>query len=324
MQLLRTPDARFVGLPGFPFAPHYLELLSRGSRIRVHYLDEGDPAGPVVVLLHGQPSWSYLYRKMIPPLASAGARVIAPDLVGFGRSDKPTSLADHTYRLHEDWLAASLFEHLGLRQITLFAQDWGGLLGLRLVAFHPERFRRVMIANTGLPPGGSDSNFTPGDEPRRWTTLLGTRIWQLFARHSPVFPVGRLAQSLASESTLSAEEVAAYVAPFPGRSYTAGPRAMPGLIPTRADSAEGQRNRLAWAQLGTFARPFRTAFSEEDPTTRMMPNLDTHFQKHVPGARGQRHVRIAGAGHFLQEDKGELVAEELLKFIAETEPIPRP
>ncbi|MEX1279772.1 MAG: haloalkane dehalogenase [Acidimicrobiia bacterium] len=320
MDLLRTPEDRFDGLTDYPFEPHWLEIPFEGRTIRMHHLDEGDPDGEVVVLLHGEPSWSFLYRKVIPPLVAAGHRVIAPDLVGFGKSDKPTTIGDYTYDRQVTWLRMALFDLLDLSDITLYAQDWGGLLSLRLVAFEPERFARVMIANTGLPAGG-DSNFVPADGPRRLLPHLGARAWKLFARWTPVFPIGRMAQALASESRLTPEVRAGYDAPFPSNRYKAGARAMPQLIPLDGDSPDARTNREAWARLGEFDKPFRTAFSDRDHAARMLP-VDEYFQAHVPGAAGQRHVTIHDAGHFLQEDQGPTVAAEILAFMAEN-PLPQ-
>jgi haloalkane dehalogenase len=316
MEILRTPDDRFRALSGYDFQPHYLEVPQDGQSLRMHYLDEGDPAGDVVVLLHGQPSWSYLYRHVIPPLAAEGYRVIAPDLIGFGRSDKPSRIEDHTYDRQETWLRTALFDVLALRDVTLYAHDWGGLLGLRIVAFQPERFARVMVANTGLPVGGKDSNFTPGDHPRLLMATIGTKVWQTFARAWPDFPVGRMAKMLAREKKLTAAEMAGYDAPFPSRAYKAAVRAMPQLIPTDPASSDTLRNREAWARLAGFDRPFRTAYGDKDDATRILP-VDQNVQAHVRGAAGQRHVRIPNAGHFLQEDQPELVARELIAFVRE-------
>ncbi len=316
MELVRTPASRFVDLPEYPFAENYLEIPFKERRIRMHYVDEGGPSAETVVLLHGEPSWSFLYRKVIPPLVAAGRRVIAPDLVGFGKSDKPTRISDFTYARQEEWLRAALFDVLGLSDITVYGQDWGGLLSLRLVAFHPERFARVMMANTGLPAGGKDSNFLPGDAPRKPLVYLGIRTWQTFARYIPVFPIGFLAQQLASETKLSATVRYGYRAPFPSNRYMAGPRAMPGLIPTDRESEASRRNREAWQSLARFDKPFRTAFSDKDVAVNLLPVART-MQDHVPGATGQRHVTIPNAGHFLQEDRGELVARELNSFIDE-------
>ncbi len=318
VEILRTPDGRFADLPGYDFGPNYLEIPFEGQRLRMHYVDEGARASAdqeTVLLVHGEPSWSYLYRRMIPVLLAAGHRVVAPDLIGFGRSDKPARITDYTYDRQVAWLRAGMFEILGLRDVTLFCQDWGGLLSLRLVAFEPDLFARVMVANTGLPVGGPDSNFVPGDGPRLRAASVFATMWQGFARRSPVFPVGRLAQQLASESRLTKAEMAAYDAPFPSDRYKAGPRAMPQLIPTRPDSPDSVTNREAWRRLADFDRPFRTGFGAQEPTLRFVA-VDEHFQRHVKGATGQRHERFPSAGHYLQEDAGERVAASLNEFIA--------
>lgn len=315
MQIIRTPARRFENLTGYPFAENYLEIPFENQHIRMHYLDEGDKEGETVVLLHGEPSWSYLYRKVIPPLVRTGRRVIVPDLIGFGKSDKPTRMSDYIYDRQVSWLRTALFEILNLRDVTLFAQDWGGLLSLRLVAFEPERFARVMVANTGLPVGGKDSNFVPDDAPRKLSAFLGAKIWQAAARWTPNFPVGRMAQAL-TDTKLPPNVIAGYAAPFPDNRYKAGVRAMPQLIPLNPNTPDSQKNREAWQRLARFDKPFRTAFSDKEPTMTMLP-VDTFFQRHVKGAAGQRHVIIRDAHHFLQEDKGEIVAKELDAFIAE-------
>ena len=317
MDIIRTPAVRFENLSGYPFAEHYLELPFEGQQLLMHYLDEGDKdAAETVVLLHGEPSWSYLYRKVISPLVAAGHRVIAPDLIGFGKSDKPTRIRDYTYDRQETWLRTALFDVIKLNNVTLFAQDWGGLLALRIVAFGPEHFARVMIANTALPAGGKDSNFVPGDAPRKTAVTFGAYTWKIFARWTPVFPIGKMAQTLASETKLSAQVRAGYDAPFPSNAYKAGARAMPQLIPLNPDTPDARRNREAWARLAEFDKPFRTAFSDGDFQMKMLP-LDKVFQRHIKGAVGQHHVIIPNAGHFLQEDRPELVAEEFNAFIAE-------
>jgi haloalkane dehalogenase len=316
MDIVRTPASRFEGLEEYPFADNYLEVPFGNQQLRMHYVDEGDKAGETVVLVHGEPSWSYQYRKFVPPLVKAGCRVIAPDLIGFGKSDKPTRIDDYTYDRQEDSLRTALFDVLELKDITLFCMDWGGLLSLRLVAFEPERFARVMVSNTGLPVGGKDSNFLPDDAPRKLIGLVGARIWQAFARWAPVFPVGRLAQQLASKSELSAEVVAGYDAPFPSNRYKAGVRAMPQRIPLDPKTPDSKRNREAWRRLADFDKPFRTAFSEHDACMKMLP-VDTFYHRHVRGAQNQRHVVIPDAGHFLQEDNGDRVVQELIAFIAE-------
>jgi len=296
MRFLRTPDEGFRDLPGWPFAPRYADLPSGdGALLRMHFVDEGPREAPVVLLLHGEPSWAYLYRKMIPVLLGAGLRAVAPDLVGFGRSDKPAERSDYTYQRHVDWMRAFV-RGLGLRSVTLFAQDWGGLIGLRLVAEDPDRFSRVVAANTFLPTG---------DEP------LGAAFdaWRRFSQEVPVFPTGRILQG-ATTTELPPEVVAAYDAPFPDESYKAGARQFPTLVPARPDDPAAEPNRRAWAVLERFEKPFLTAFSDSDPITRGGERV---FQARVPGARGREHPTIQGAGHFLQEDRGE----ELGKLVAE-------
>lgn len=301
MKILRTPDERFANLPGYPFAPHYLNVPDgEGGALRVHYVDEGPSTARPVLLLHGEPSWSYLYRKMIPIIAGAGHRVIAPDLVGFGKSDKPADRADYTFQRHVDWMT-SVLEQLDLREITLFGQDWGALIGLRLVAEHPDRFARVIIGNGGLPTG---------DGPVSEAFLR----WQTFSQTSPTFDIGRIIQG-GTVTTLPDEVVAAYDAPFPDDSYKAGARAFPSLVPTSPDDPAAPANRKAWEVLGRWEKPFLTTFSDSDPITRGGERV---LQARIPGAKGQPHTTIAGAGHFLQEDKGEELARVIVEFIKST------
>lgn len=309
MRVLRTPEERFADLPGFHFRPHYVEVPTGepaggagAERLRVHYLDEGPAdAAETVLCLHGEPSWSFLYRKMVPVLVAAGHRVVAPDLVGFGRSDKPADRRDYTYARHVEWLRAALFDRLDLRGVTLVCQDWGGLLGLRLVAEHPERFRRVVAANTGLPTG---------DE-RPTKAFLD---WQRFSQEAARLPIGAIVDG-ATTSNLPPEVVAAYDAPFPDERYKEGARQFPALVPTTPDDPASDANRRAWQMLRAFERPFLCAFSDGDPITR---GADRLFTTAVPGAAGQPHVTIAGGGHFLQEDKGEALAAVVADFIGRT------
>jgi haloalkane dehalogenase len=301
MDVLRTPDDRFVGLPDFPFRPHYVEVDSgTGATLRIHYLDEGPADGEVVLLLHGEPSWSYLYRWMIPVLADAGLRAVAIDLVGFGRSDKPARRDDYTYQAHVDWTWAAI-EAIGLSGITLVCQDWGGLIGLRLVGEHPERFARVVAANTMLPTG----DHHPGE---------AFLAWQRFSQETPDFPVGKVVNG-GCVSTLSPEVIAAYDAPFPDDTYKAGARQFPLLVPTSPDDPAASANRAAWEVLAGFDRPFLCAFSDSDPMTR---GADAVLNKLIPGARDQTPVTIVEAGHFLQEDKGRELAEVVVAFVAAT------
>lgn len=274
----RTPDDRFTALPDFPFEPHYREL---ASSLRVHYIDEGPRDGPPVLMMHGEPSWCFLYRKMIPPVAAAGFRVLAPDLIGFGKSDKPTSKDDYTYARHVAWMQ-EWFEALGLRDAILACQDWGSLVGLRLVAAMPDRFAGVVLSNGGLPEGQ--------DPPAAFAA------WRRFSRWSPVFPIGGILQR-ATKRDLSPAEVAAYDAPFPTRASKAGARIFPSLVPLGPNEAVPDQKR-AWAVLETFDKPFTCAFSDGDPITR---GGDAAFRERVPGAAKGSHRTLKG-GHFIQED----------------------
>lgn len=274
----RTPDDRFAGLPDFPFAPHYREL---GEGLRVHYLDEGPRHGPPVLMMHGEPSWCFLYRKMISGVVGAGFRVLAPDLVGFGRSDKPTGKSDFSYARHVAWMREWL-ESLDLDRIVLACQDWGSLVGLRLVAAMPERFAAVVLSNGGLPEGQ--------DPPPAFAA------WKRFSRYSPVFPIGRILQR-ATTRKLTDGEVAAYDAPFPTRASKAGARIFPSLVPLGPNEAIPDQ-KAAWKVLEKFDKPFTCAFSDADPITR---GGDEPFRRRVPGARHDLHRTLKG-GHFIQED----------------------
>ncbi len=297
MELLRTPDERFANLPDYPFAPHYVEV----DGVRIHYLDEGPANAAPVLLMHGEPSWSYLYRKMIPIIRAAGHRVIAPDLVGFSRSDKPAQREDYTYQRHVDWMRG-LLEQLDLKQITLVGQDWGGLIGLRLAAEHEERFARIVAANTGLPTG---------DHPMGEAFVR----WQQFSQQVPDFHAGGIVRG-ACVSELAPEVIAAYDAPFPDDKYKAGARQFPMLVPNRPDDPAAPANRKAWEVFMRWEKPFLTAFSDSDPITR---GSDLLFQKLIPGTKGQPHTTIVGGGHFLQEDKGPELAQVIVDFLARTQ-----
>lgn len=310
VKLLRTPDERFQNLEGYDFAPSYVEVPTGegdggnggdSESLRIHYVDVGPRDGPVVLLLHGEPSWSYLYRTMIPPLVEGGYRVIAPDLPGFGRSDKPVAAADYTYQRFVDWMRTALFTELDLSGITLVCQDWGGLIGLRLVAEHPERFARYVVANTGLPTG----DVAPSK---------AFLAWQKFSQETPDFDVGTVI-AMATTTDLSSDVVAGYGAPFPDDSYKAGARIFPSLVPTSPDDPAAEANRAAWAKLGELDMPVLTAFSDQDPITG---GGDKLFHDHVRGAQGQAHTTIVGGGHFLQEDRGPELADVVLAFIAAT------
>ncbi len=302
MRHVRTPDERFANLPGYSYEPHYADIAdTEGGRLRMHYLDEGPRDAAPVLLLHGEPSWSYLYRKMIPILVDAGHRVVAPDLIGFGKSDKPLEVTDYSYARHVTWTSELIFDVLNLDHMTFFGQDWGGLIGLRLVAAKPERFDRVVTGNTGLPRG--DGKATEA-----------FLAWQKFSRESPKFDIGALVNG-GSLQRLSADEVAAYDAPFPDDTYKSGARIFPSFVPVDETFPEVAENRAAWEALRTFTKPWLCTFSDKDPITA---GGDALFLREVPGTAGQPHVTISDAGHFLQENKGEELAHVIVNFIAST------
>jgi haloalkane dehalogenase len=300
VQYLRTPDSCFKDLAEFDYAPHYVQLDDfEGANLRMHYVDEGPKNGPVILALHGEPTWCYLYRKMLNPLIAAGYRVIVPDLIGFGRSDKPAKRSDYTYQRHLDWLRSAITQ-LKLANITLVCQDWGGLLGLRLVAEHPDWFARVLAANTMLPTG----DHAPGEAFLKW---------KAFSQEVAEFPVSGIIKG-ATVTPLSPAVLAAYDAPFPEEHYKAGVRQFPLLVPVTPDDPQSAANREAWQVLQQWHKPFLTAFSDQDPVTA---GGDKIMQKLIPGTRGQKHTTIAQGGHFLQEDQGEKLAAVLLQFITD-------
>ncbi len=303
MQVVRTPDDRFASLPDFAFAPHYVDIVdpADATPLRVHHLDEGPADAPIVLLMHGEPSWSFLYRHMIPPLVAAGYRCIAPDLIGFGRSDKPAHRDDYTYARHVEWMRQTLFDQLELRGITLVCQDWGGLVGLRLAAEHSDRFARLVLANTGLPTGDHGANEA-------------FKAWQKFSQETETFPVGMIING-GCTSDLTADVIAAYDAPFPDESYKEGARQFPLLVPSTPDDPAAADQRTAWESLARFDRPVLCAYSDRDPITKggSKPFLDL-----VPGAAGQPHTTIEGGGHFLQEDCGPALAQVVIDFMAAT------
>ena len=306
MEALRTPDDRFVNLPGWPYAPQYTTIASGVSgdstTLRIAHIDEGPRDSAATVLcMHGEPSWSYLYRKMIPVFVAAGHRVVAPDLIGFGRSDKPVERRDYTYERHvawmSDWLTSNDLSHL-----TLVCQDWGGLIGLRLVAAFPERFDRVVVANTFLPVG----DRPPSD---------AFMAWRNYSQTVPEFKVGRIVEGGCARRPLAPEVVAAYDAPFPDDRFKAGARVFPTLVPISTDDPSSKANIAAWQVLERFDKPVLTAFSDADPVTK---GGDRGFQQRVPGTSGQPHTTIVNAGHFLQEDAGEELAHVVNDFVART------
>jgi len=295
MDFVRTPDERFSGLVDWPYEPHYLNVpAGDGTELRMAHVDEGD--GPVMLLLHGESTWSYLYHRMIPPLVAAGFRVVAPDLIGFGRSDKPTRPEAYSYQSHVDWLESWLLQ-LDLQGVTLFCQDWGGLLGLRVVAAHPDRFDRVVASNTWLPTG---------DE-RPTEAFLN---WQSYAANAPRLPIAKILQN-STVKEIPDEVLAGYEAPFPDDIYMVGAKVFPSLVPTSPNDPAVPANRRAWEVLATWEKPFLTAFADSDPITR---GGDRGFQKRIPGAQGLDHRIIEGAGHFIQEDAGEELASLLIDF----------
>lgn len=298
MKTLRTPDDRFRNLPDYPFYPNYVEVSDgEGGSLRIHYVDEGPKEGVPVLLMHGEPSWSYLYRKMILIILDAGHRAVAPDLVGFGRSDKPTERSHYTYQRHVDWMQNWL-EKIGLNKITLVCQDWGGLIGLRLVANNPDLFARVVVANTGLPTG---------DTPMPAAFLN----WRKFSLEVPDFDAGAII-TMGCLKPVPQDIASAYNAPFPDDTYKEGARIFPSLVPIEPNDPASQANRKAWDVLSRFDKPFLTAFSDGDPITRGGEEI---FKKRVPGTKDQPHTTIKGGGHFLQEDCAEEFAEVIVDFI---------
>ncbi len=297
MEALRTPECRFDNLTGYPFAAHHVEVAAPGTGpLRMHYVDEGPAEGPPVVLLHGEPTWSYLYRTMIPPLADAGRRVLAPDLIGFGRSDKPTRIEDYTYLRHVDWVT-SWFESLDLTGVTLFVQDWGSLIGLRIAAEQGHRIDRIVVANGFLPSA-------------QLTTPLVFRLGRALARYSPVLPAAGRMVAVGTVTKVSADVRAGYDAPFPDASFQAGVRAFPRLVPTSPDDPAVPANRAAWDALARWDKPFLAVFGTRDP---ILGRSDRPLIDHVPGAAGQPHARING-GHFVQEDCGPELAARVLAW----------
>lgn len=293
MNVVRTPEQRFDRLPGYPWPPRYVPL----GELRMHYVEDGPADASPVLLLHGEPTWSYLYRKMIPLFSAAGYRAIAPDLIGFGRSDKPTALADYSYQRHVDW-TLGFIEALDLWDITLVCQDWGSLIGLRLAAEHAERFARIAVGNGFLPTAAAGQNVP-----------IAFRLWRAFARYSPWFPIGRIVQA-GSASRLPPDVVAAYDAPFPDDRYKAGTRAFPRLVPTQESDPAVPANRAAWAALGQWQKPVLTVFGTLDP---ILGAADLPLQQQIPGAQGQPHARLR-AGHFIQEDRGEEWARRIVDW----------
>jgi haloalkane dehalogenase len=293
LKLLSTPDERFENLPDFPFEPHYIEV----DGIKIHYLDEGSTQSEVILLMHGEPSWCFLYRHMIPILLKGGFRIIAPDLVGFGRSDKPTEQKDHTYRKHVYWMTKVILS-LDLKNITLFCQDWGSLIGLRVAIENQDRFKRIVLSNGGLPTGE-----------QRMSDAFSN--WREFSRTATKFYIGRVIQG-GTVKKLSRDVLKAYEAPFPDDSFKAGARILPSLVPISKDDPEHEINKNAIELFKKWEKPFLTAFSDSDPITK---GGDRFWQTNIPGARNQKHTTIKDASHFVQEEKGPELAELIIEFI---------
>jgi len=314
-EVVRTPEERFANLSDYPFAPHYVESLG----YRIHYVDEGPRDGEVILLLHGQPSWSYLYRHMIPPLAEAGYRVIAPDFVGFGKSDKPLRQSDYSYQMHVD-VMTEFVHQLDLQGITMFAQDWGGPIGLRLVAEDPDRFARIMISNTGLPAADGLQGWLGFPIFRALVWLEGSpetladengefsfTRWVAWSRTIEPYDYEGLFQA-GTERELTPEELAGYSAPFPNESYQAGARIFPYLVPSQLrEGAAAMRDVYA-----NWDKPFLTAFGDSDPVTG---GMDVVWHDTVPGAQGQPHTTVENAGHFIQEDQPDELVRIMTEFI---------
>lgn len=304
MEILRTPDECFVDLPDWSFAPTYTEVpVVEGSNehLRIHHVDvsSGASSGETVLCMHGEPSWGFLYRRMIPTLVAAGHRVVVPDLVGFGRSDKPSETSDYTYERHVRWMSEWLVAN-DLSNLTLVCQDWGGLIGLRLATSFTDRFARIVIANTGLPTG---------DPPPNEAFLA----WRQFSQTTPVFKTSSIIQGGCATKPLAPEVLAAYDAPYPDESFKAGARIFPTLVPASLEDPSSSANIAAWKVLESWTKPFSCAFSDQDPVTR---NGEWAFRRVVPGAETSLHTTIEGAGHFLQEDRGPELAAFVNSVIA--------
>jgi haloalkane dehalogenase len=338
MKTLRTPDERFRDLPDFPFEPHYTDVPDgEGGTLRIHHVDAGPKSGEIVVCMHGQPTWSYLYRHMIPVLNAAGLRVLAPDLVGYGRSDKPAAREDYSYERQVAWGNAWLLAN-DVRGATLVCQDWGGLIGLRMAAEHPDRFARVVVANTALPaPNEMPADVAEALREFRRTMAAPTMAemaqalgnpdrsnpgpgrsfayWQKWAWETPDIPIGLLIAGIADGRALSPAEIAAYDAPFPSPEYKMGPRAMPMQVPLLPDDPALPGNLRAWQVFEKWDKPFLCAFSDNDPVTA---GADAAFLARIPGTKGQPHTTIQGGGHFLQEGRGAQLAKVVADFVRAT------
>lgn len=303
MEVLRTPDSAFADVPDFAYEPNYTTITAHdGTPLRLHHVDAGPlDAHETILCLHGEPSWGFLYRTMIPEFVAAGHRVVVPDLVGFGRSDKPTRMTDHTYERHVDWMCQWLLAN-NFHGVTLVGQDWGGLIGLRVALALPQRFSRIVVANTGLPTGDP----APGEAFLKWRE---------FSQKVDPFPTSSIIQGGCTTKPLAPAVLAAYDAPFPSEEFKAGPKIMPSLVPASLDDPSSKPNRDAWESLRRWTKPLVTLFSDGDPVTK---NGEWIFRREVPGAAGMPHATIEGGGHFLQEDRGPQLAAAINAFVSRT------
>jgi len=294
MKILRTPDECFDNLEDFPFEPNYIDIEHNNHILRMHYLDENSESEEIVLLMHGEPTWSYLYRKIIPILVSNGKRVIAPDLIGFGKSDKPSAREDYSYANHILWVE-TLIKKLDLKNIIFFAQDWGGLIGLRLLAKYPHLYEGLVVSNSGLPVGSGATE--------------GFMQWLHFSQNVEDFDCGKIVNQ-GSLKQLNEAEIAAYNAPFPDDSYKAGPRVFPTLVPITREHPQVQENIEAWGVLRNFDKPTITLFGEQDMA---FIGGEKFFIEKIPGAKDMHH-QIINAGHFSQENQPELIAKTILSI----------
>jgi haloalkane dehalogenase len=295
MDILRTPDHCFESLHEFPYVPSYSHISDdQLGELRLAYVDEGE--GPIILCMHGEPSWSYLYRKMIPDFVAAGFRVLAPDLIGFGRSDKPSEREAYSYLKHVEWIKAWI-RSLDLQEICLVAQDWGGLIGMRILAEMPERFSRYSLSNTGLPTG---DQMLPE----------AFHEWRTFSQEDTEFDTGQICNDFGS-GTLKAAELDSFRAPFPDERYKAGARAFPMLVPASPEDPAAPGNRAAWEVLGSCHKPALMCFSDGDPVTR---GFDAVLKERIPGTQGQPHITLSG-GHFIQNQDGHRWANAIIHWI---------
>jgi len=299
-RILRTPESYFKDLKDYPFQPHFMRI----DNLQIHYIDEGPVDNDPVLLLHGVPAWSYLYRHLIKKISESGCHVIAPDLIGFGKSDKLLKAKSNSYQSHVEWIT-EFINKLNLKGITLFCHDWGSLIGLRIAAQHPDLFERIIVSNGMLPTG--EHKINPA-----------FRLWKYFARYCPFIPVDLVIEA-GTLRKLDKEEKKAYRAPFPSSKYKAAIRALPFRVPLLPEDPESIINKHLWKSLSSWKKPFLTVFGNKDPITN---GGDEYLQKRIPGAAGQDHIRL-DAGHFIQEDKFEELAEIIIRFHKKsvTEPV---